>query len=124
MKKYRFGHDAPTESTNPASNVDFFMFLQVASKLTLKNVAAIIEFSSMFNCEQLFKTCQQFICQNLPSLMHTPLFYSVDYKTLEECEEFYRCGILEKGGGCVYITHRAGVGELRPAGRIRLTCAC
>lgn len=63
---------------------------QVASLLTLKNLSSIIEFASIFHCEQLKRACEQFVCQHLSALLHTPYFYAIDGEILEQVEGPYR----------------------------------
>jgi len=58
--------------------------------LSLKNVVLVSEVAAAFNGSQLYDSCLQFTCQNLPALLHTPSFHSADDEMLEKLEDVYR----------------------------------
>nr|CAB3255180.1 inhibitor of Bruton tyrosine kinase [Phallusia mammillata] len=67
--------------------------VQIVPLLTLKNVVSVSEVAEAFNSKQLYNSCLQFACQNLPALLCTPSFHSADPEVFDELENIYRSNI-------------------------------
>ncbi|XP_076815770.1 inhibitor of Bruton tyrosine kinase-like [Clavelina lepadiformis] len=67
--------------------------VQIVPRLTLKNLAFVIEVALAFNATQLYESCLQFACFHLAALLHTPSFHSVEMFTLEKLESVYRSNL-------------------------------
>lgn len=64
----RYWTDCFFETIFPESSFNFLAFLFA---VTLKNAAELLEFSAMYNAEQLKLSCLQFIALNIAALLES-----------------------------------------------------
>lgn len=58
-------------------------------KLTLKNAGDILQFSGIYNCVNLKRSCFEFICLNLPAILESQTLETVDDPLLKELTLYY-----------------------------------
>ena len=57
--------------------------------VTLKNVADLAEFASAYHSAQLYRSCLQFACVNLPALLEGKMLDTLSLSSLVELSETY-----------------------------------
>uniref|UniRef100_A0A8C2SYE3 Inhibitor of Bruton tyrosine kinase n=1 Tax=Coturnix japonica TaxID=93934 RepID=A0A8C2SYE3_COTJA len=62
----------------------------IAEKLTLKNAAELLEFSAMYNAEQLKLSCLQFIGLNMAALLETRTLDILSDEVVKDLSVYYR----------------------------------
>ncbi|XP_052557083.1 inhibitor of Bruton tyrosine kinase isoform X1 [Tympanuchus pallidicinctus] len=62
----------------------------IAEKLTLKNAAELLEFSAMYNAEQLKLSCLQFIGLNMAALLETRTLDVLSDEVVKDLSVYYR----------------------------------
>ncbi|OXB75543.1 UNVERIFIED_CONTAM: hypothetical protein H355_013543 [Colinus virginianus] len=62
----------------------------IAEKLTLKNAAELLEFSAMYNAEQLKLSCLQFIGLNMAALLETRTLDVLSDEVVKDVSVYYR----------------------------------
>ncbi|XP_005101796.1 inhibitor of Bruton tyrosine kinase [Aplysia californica] len=62
----------------------------LANIISFKNVGELLEFSSLYNAEQLKASCQQFVCLNLAAVMEGRYLDILSPETAEELTVCYR----------------------------------
>ncbi|XP_042299437.1 inhibitor of Bruton tyrosine kinase-like isoform X1 [Sceloporus undulatus] len=65
----------------------------ITEKLTLKNAAEILEFSAMYNAEQLKQSCLQFIVLNMAAILETRALDVLSEDVLKDLSVAYRKAI-------------------------------
>ncbi|GFR12975.1 inhibitor of Bruton tyrosine kinase, partial [Trichonephila clavata] len=64
--------------------------MALIKQLSLKNAAELLELSSVYNSEQLKKSCMQFICINLPAVVESKILEVLSDEVMEELSTYYR----------------------------------
>ncbi|GFY53971.1 inhibitor of Bruton tyrosine kinase [Trichonephila inaurata madagascariensis] len=67
-----------------------FCEMALIKQLSLKNAAELLELSSIYNSEQLKKSCMQFICINLPAVIESKILEVLSDEVMEELSTYYR----------------------------------
>ncbi|XP_033126307.1 inhibitor of Bruton tyrosine kinase-like isoform X2 [Anneissia japonica] len=62
----------------------------ITSLISLKNAAELLEFSSVYQADQLMKTCQQFICLNLPVMIESQALDILSNPVMDELTKSYK----------------------------------
>uniref|UniRef100_A0A803XZW9 Inhibitor of Bruton tyrosine kinase n=1 Tax=Meleagris gallopavo TaxID=9103 RepID=A0A803XZW9_MELGA len=62
----------------------------IAEKLTLKNAAELLEFSAMYNADQLKLSCMQFIGLNMAALLETRTLDVLSEEVVKDLSVYYR----------------------------------
>uniref|UniRef100_A0A672TSV3 Inhibitor of Bruton tyrosine kinase n=1 Tax=Strigops habroptila TaxID=2489341 RepID=A0A672TSV3_STRHB len=62
----------------------------IAEKLTLKNAAELLEFSAMYNAEQLKLSCLQFIVLNMAALLEARTLDVLSDEVVKDLSDYYR----------------------------------
>ncbi|XP_075354383.1 inhibitor of Bruton tyrosine kinase isoform X8 [Mycteria americana] len=67
----------------------------IAEKLTLKNAAELLEFSAMYNAEQLKLSCLQFIGLNMAALLEARTLDVLSDEVVKDLSVYYRKMVLQ-----------------------------
>ncbi|KAK6170183.1 hypothetical protein SNE40_018638 [Patella caerulea] len=62
----------------------------IVNSLNFWNVADLLKFSLIYNAHQLYLSCQQFICLNLPVFLESKLLNSLDDDIIDKLTTYYR----------------------------------